>query len=142
MDVAVSEEYIELVRKGLVGPKQERESFLSLLDENVKAYSTEHPLADINDLIVQFGQPEDVAEEFVSMSLDKRRLVKEIGFSRQALMVLVVVAILTTVTIIGFRVWDMWKNENFRDGFFVETVVKDEVSVPLESVPEDGITYY
>lgn len=142
MNRDISKKYIDLVKKSLVGSKQERESFLSLLGENLKAYATEHPLTNMDDLIIQFGRPEDVAEEFVSASLDKQSLVKKSVFNHRVLLMLVLIALLTTVTIIGFRVWDMWKNENFRNGFFVETVIKDEVSVPLESVPEDEVTYY
>lgn len=142
MNETVSEKYIDRVRKGLVGSKEERESFLTVLSENLDAYTTEHPLTGMADIIAQFGPPEDVAEEFASTSIDKQRLVKKFIISHRVLLALVVIVILTTIMIISFQAWDMRKNENFRHGFFVETVSKDEVSVPMESVPDDEITYY
>lgn len=142
MKGAVFEKYIEQVRNGLVGTKDERESFLAVLSENLEAYTTEYPLTGMDDLIARFGSPKDVAEEFASTSIDKQRLVKKSILNHRVLLAVVIITILTAIAIIGFQAWDMWKNENFRNGFFVETVGKDEVSVPMESVPDNEITYY
>lgn len=142
MKGAVFEKYIEQVRNGLVGTKDERESFLAVLSENLEAYTAEYPLTGMDDLIARFGSPKDVAEEFASTSIDKQRLVKKSILNHRVLLAVVIITILTAIAIIGFQAWDMWKNENFRNGFFVETVGKDEVSVPMESVPDNEITYY
>lgn len=142
MKEAVSEKYIGQVRKALVGPKVEKESFLTVLNENLEAYTTEYPLSGMDDLISQFGSPADVAEEFVSTSIDKQQLVKKSIFNHRALLAIVIIIALTAITVIGFQAWDMWKNENFRNGFWVETVQQDEVSVPLESVSDEDFTYY
>lgn len=59
------ERYLKKVSRHLVGPAKERRRLLELLRGNIAEYVSQHPAAEIDDVIVHFGEPRTLAYSMI-----------------------------------------------------------------------------
>lgn len=120
------DEYLSLVRKRLAGPRRDRAALLSILQENLDAYLFEHPSASVDELIARFGSPEEYGkvfeEEFFLAALDENRGAGRAFIWKKVLLAAVAIIAAAAVAVAGMRAWDLWRSENFRNGYFMETI--------------------
>ena len=123
MDKVWLKKYIHQVSKNLVGGRKERAEFIGGFSNDVTGYIELHPDCTSEDILLQFGKPEDISEEFNSM-LDENALRKQIR--RKKWFRVFLVAILTVlVVLVFFYVQDM---HNFFHGYSVETITDGHFS--------------
>lgn len=118
--------YYEEVRKKLVGPSQEKRTFLNGLKENVTNYIEENPGATQEDIRRQFGEPEMVAEEFLAAMPEKGTIQKNIRLKKIAIGAFIAAALIALI-LYAVHVADFW---SFTHGYSVEGPAIAGVTTP------------
>jgi hypothetical protein len=96
--------YIQAVKKQLPIPNGMSKKLLDELGGSVDEYVQDNPNATMDELAARFGDPETIADEYIS-ALDKDRLKAEIKKSRLikraiiTIAIVLIIAILTTFTV-------------------------------------------
>ena len=96
--------YLTAVKKQLQCPKPLKKAALHALESDLAEYVEEHPKALLEDIIRQFGEPEEFAKEVLS-ALDEAeihpKLQKSKWIVRTILITLIVIGIIFIAMIIG-----------------------------------------
>lgn len=133
--------YLREVRRRLHCPRTTKRAFMSQLEGSVSQYLEDHPAAKFSDLATAFGEPEEIANRFIEES-NPKAIRHSLRIRKRILWLVIAVAAIVSVAVIGIRAYAVWQNENYMKGFYVETINQDEISAPLEDVPEEDIRYY
>lgn len=100
------EHYFRQIRLLIPVSSKGVKKFLRDFRSSVEEYWEEHPECSAEDLIEQFGSPEDVAYEYVS-SVDAEEICRRISISkfvRRAVGIIAAVAVVAA----GYRVWMLY----------------------------------
>lgn len=133
--------YLREVRRRLHCPRTTKRAFMSQLEGSVSQYLEDHPAAKFSDLATAFGEPEEIANRFIEES-NPKAIRHSLCIRKRVLWLVIAVAVVVCVLIGGISIYKMWRIRNVSDGFSVETIVEDNVSVPLDSIDEDNIWNY
>lgn len=117
MGKAWLKKYFQQVKRKLVGSRKERAEFIGGFTTDVTGYIELHPNCTSEDILLQFGKPEDISKEFNSM-LDEDVLQKQIHRKRWFRVFLAAVLIVLVI-LVGFYIQDM---HYFYHGHYEDTV--------------------
>ena len=134
-DVSVIE-YLRLIKLNLIGDKHKKEEFTASLKDNLSNYLAEHPQVTLDELFTEFGTPEEVSEEFAAAF--RSSSLADAKTKSWAIKVFVAVGIFVAAVIVFCTIYNLCQHENFRNGYYVETVSESEMA----SSPESSVEYY
>lgn len=103
----IKKKYIKAVKDHLcsIAPSKD---FMEMLSNNIDEFMSANPNCTYDDIIDQFGEPEDVAEDYLSESKESLpgKLIKKNRHKKWIIVVLVIALIAG-----GFYLWDMHMND-------------------------------
>ena len=99
MDKVWLKKYFRQVNGKLVGTRNEKTDFMNGFTNDVTSYIELHPDCTSDDILLQFGKPEDISKEFISV-LDEETLRKQIR--RKMWFRILFAAALTALVIFAF----------------------------------------
>lgn len=133
--------YFREIKRQLHCPRSRKRAFLNQFLESLAQYREEHPRATFPDIVAEFGNPQEIASSFIEQA-DSVKIGKSLNLGRRIFWVVIAAAVIAVATIAGFSAYRVWQNENFANGFYLETISQGDVPVPLESIDESNIRSY
>lgn len=132
-------QYLRSVKREVNCSPARKAKVLEQLETDILLYAEEHELSDISEIVRRFGSPEEIAKSFME-ELDMKEATHSLKSNRKIIAIILTIVFVTAVTVIVLTVYNFWRNERFRGGYYVETYTKKS---PLHS-PEDassGVLY-
>lgn len=105
------------------------------MEDDIFLYCEEHESSHITELTKHFGNPEDLAKEFLS-ELD-RETVTKIHSSRTKMIFTVALVLIAFLLIVAIR--DIYIQNLFLDSYYVEYITRKGESQLNESQPIYGV---
>lgn len=107
-------------------PKKDFAHATASFQDRLSDYMAEHPQAAYEELCAYFGEPEEVAAEFLS-SFDQRELAEKLAQARSMrrvktigiLLIIVLLAVIAVVSVIH-----LIELKNFSNGYYIETIIE------------------
>ena len=118
--------YYSSIRSWLPCPRKLKRIILSDIRENVNAFLEENPSANLDQIKKHFGQPQQIAANYVS-DLDMPKLLRDLRLRRR-----IFTAVITAVTAALIAALLMWgwgirqsiiETHNESNGYFVTDIV-------------------
>ncbi len=126
--------YYRAIRRNLVaGSRQEKKEFLAGFARDVESFVEENPASSIQDIKSRFGEPEEIAEGFLS-SLDNG-VVKSAERRRALFRGAILLAAIVVIALLVLYVVDTWM---FNHGYIVEQPAQEG----LRPTPESYVGKY
>ena len=123
--------YFRDIEKLLVCSKDEKKKLISDLHISIENYITNNSNVSINDIITNFGTPEQISEYSLA-SEEHHHTVKSIKSTGRIIRI-VMLAVISVIVIIGiYLVVDLKMKENFQNGRFIEVFQEEPM---LEDLP-------
>lgn len=117
--------YYRKIQKNMVGARKEKEEYLRGLKKEIDDYIEIHPDCTLDDVYSNFGEPDHIADSFLSVS--EEGAVKSAVKHRKRLAVFIVAAVLALVAVVStYYIIAYIKTEEYRNGVFVETITVDD----------------
>ena len=125
--------YYHHVYQALCGTVRAKREFFKSWKEEVEGFLQENPGCSLETLMNQYGTPGDVAESFRESFPDEAEKIAKL--KKRVFLLLVGVGIFIILFVGLFFIREAAKNDNYRNGEFVETVGQGELP-PLDSSME------
>ena len=102
MNHEVVDNYIKMIKKE-ISSIYSADEFLSSMREYLDDYCDEHPGCTTEDLEVEFGTPEEIANEFLeSKNVSNSGRIKKLRNSRRLIAIIAVVLVVVLIAVIAF----------------------------------------
>lgn len=116
----IVEEYMNNVKKGLYNLVSSEE-YLNDLQQNLEEYVQQFSNCTYQQLVEQFGEPEEVAAEYIGAK--KPNGPREMAKSRKKVIILVAIIIALVLVLVVF----VYTTSRDRQAFFTDTVTEEEI---------------
>ncbi len=113
-------EYIKSVKKQIVCPTAESRQMLRELQANVSDFVQENPDADMVQIVEQFGEPEEIAKNYLA-DADPKRISKAINIRK----VVIAAVVATLLVFIGFVIAVFLDLHGDSHGTFTVTIAEE-----------------
>ena len=130
--------YIREVRKKINCSRSRRKELLAEITEGIRDFCSNEESVDISKIKERFGTPEEIAES-VLRHHEADEVNKSLKVGKRVVITVVIIALVVGAVIIGIQMLNYWKNENFREGYFTETIVQPNETVLVTPQPGDRV---
>lgn len=124
---AAVKRYMQAVKQELHCSKAQKALFLRQMEDSIFTYISENSTASMEDLTKEFGTPADIAKSFLEEA-DPAVIGKSLRHGRKIFWAVLAVVLIVAAIVIGIHAFDLWRSENYRDGYFEEMVTPDAPS--------------
>lgn len=124
---AAVKRYMQAVKQELHCSKAQKALFLRQMEDSIFTYISENSTASMADLTKEFGTPADIAKSFLEEA-DPAVIGKSLRHGRKIFWAVLAVVLIVAAIVIGIHAFDLWRSENYRDGYFEEMVTPDAPS--------------
>lgn len=142
MNSSVQDQFYREVSCLLVGSRQKRKGFLQDLRNDLNAYCAENPNADRSAISDHFGEPQELAAEFLS----GQREAVICGELQRRKRFHALIALICLLLVLGVGIYctvDYIEKQNYAHGQFVETITADNpVNSQYEPLDHSTATRY
>lgn len=113
--------YLRSVKKLLHCPRTQRNEFLRQLETNIYFFISESEVEDMEEVIKEFGSPEEIAQNFLD-ECNSKAVSRSIRFKQMTSRLITAIVMVTAIVLVSICLIELIDNMNFRDGAFVETI--------------------
>ncbi|MCH5353935.1 MAG: hypothetical protein J1E06_10800 [Acutalibacter sp.] len=131
-------EYIREVKKGINCSRSRKKELLTEITESIHDFCSNEESVDISKIKERFGTPEEIAESVLRLH-EANEVNKSLKVGKRIVIAVVIIALIVGSIVVGIQVLDYWKNENFREGYYVETVTQPGETPPVILQPGDRV---
>lgn len=115
--------------------------FLCQLEAEVIYYCEDHDQVNLATLSNYFGNPEDVARDFLS-ELGESALIKSNSIKFRLRSITIAIIIVATFLILGLKIFISYKQQQVLDGYYVESITYEGELSPGATSPTYIVDYY
>lgn len=130
--------YIREVRKKINCSHLRKQKLLAEITESIHDFCSDKESVDISKIKERFGTPEEIAESVLRLH-EANEVNKSLKVGKRVVVALVIIGLIVGAIVIGIQLLDYWKNENFREGYFMETVTQSDDTPPVIPQPGDRV---
>ena len=116
--------YLQAVKRELHCSAAQKALFLQQMEDSISQYISDNPAASMADLTKEFGTPAEIAKSFLEEA-DSAVIGKSLRHGRKIFWAVLAVVFIVATIVIGIHAFDLWRSENYRDGYFEEMVTPD-----------------
>lgn len=131
-------EYIHEIKKGISCSRSRKKELLTEITESIRDFCSNEESVDISKIKQRFGTPEEIAESVLRLH-EANEVNKSLKVGKRVVLVVVIIALVVGLVIIGIKVINFWKNENYREGYFTEAIVQPDETVWVTPQPGDRV---
>lgn len=94
------EKYLEETKKNLVCPAAQKKSMINDLRNSIYDCVDDAKISDINEIYTHFGQPKDIAEQFIS-EIEPQKIKKAFKIHKLLIVGIVTALLLLTISLVA-----------------------------------------
>jgi len=113
--------YLRSVKKLLHCPRTQRNEFLRQLETNIYFFISESEVEDMEEVIKEFGSPEEIAQNFLD-ECNSKAVSRSIRFKQMTSRFITAIVLIAAIALVSIYLIDLIDHINYRDGYFVDTV--------------------
>lgn len=125
--------YLRSVKKLLHCPRTQRNEFLRQLETNIYFFISESEVEDMEEVIKEFGSPEEIAQNFLE-ECNIKTVSKSMNVKRKTSIAIVAIALIVAIAVIVIQLIDFERNQKYRDGYF-----EDNIGYGTTPIPENTL---
>ena len=125
-------QYLREVKKRIPCSGSQKTEFLCQLEAEVIYYCEDHNDVNFSSLTKYFGDPEDVARDFLS-ELGESTLTKSNDIKQHLIRIALLIVIVVIIFVAGIRIYTDYKQQQALDGFYIEEITYEGDVAPYTS---------
>lgn len=137
----VASQYLQEVKKRIPCSGSQKTEFLCQLEAEVIYYCEDHDHVDLATLSKYFGNPEDVARDFLS-ELGINEVTKSNQFRKRLLHFVAIIIVLAIILFAAVEIHAYYTQQQFEDSYFIESIIYENESVLDVTTTCTVIEYY
>ena len=130
--------YIREIKKGINCPRSRKKELIAEITESIHDFCSNEESVDISKIKERFGTPEEIAESVLRLH-EANEVNKSLKVGKRVVIIVAIIAIVVGLIVIGIKVINFWKNENYREGYYVETVMQSSEAPRVTPQPGDRV---
>lgn len=130
--------YIREVRKKINCSRSRKKELLAEITESICDFCSQEESVDISKIKERFGTPEEIAESVLKQN-EPAKVNRSLKVGKRIVIAVIVIALVVGAVVLGIQLLDYWKNENFREGHYVETVAQPSEAPRVTPQPGDRV---
>ena len=130
--------YIREIKKRINCPRSRKKELIAEITESIQDFCSNEESVDISKIKERFGTPEEIAESVLRLH-EANEVNKSLKVGKRVVVAVVIIALIVGSIVVGIQVLDYWKNVNFREGYFMETVTQSDDTPPMTPQPGDRV---
>ena len=131
-------EYIREIKKEINCSRSRKKELLTEITEGIRDFCSNEESVDISKIKQRFGTPEEIAES-VLRNHEADEVNKSLKVGKRTVLVVAMIALVVGLIALGIQLLDYWKNEDFREGYFMETITQPGETPPVITQPGDRV---
>lgn len=130
--------YIREIKKGITCPRSRKKELIAEITESIHDFCSNEESVDIAKIKERFGTPEEIAESVLRLH-GANEVNKSLKVGKRVVIAVLVIALVVGAIIIGVQMINFWKNEGYREGYYVETIIQSSDVSPMTPQPGDRV---
>ncbi len=132
------DKYIHEIRKEITCPLPRKKELVDEIRGSILDFCSQEESVDISKTKQRFGTPKEIAESVLRHN-EADEMNKSLKIGKRVVIVVVIVALIVGAIVLGIQLLNYWKNENFREGYYVETVAQTSEAPRVTPQPGDRV---
>ena len=130
--------YIREIKKRINCPHLRKQKLLAEITESIRDFCSQEESVDISKIMERFGTPEEIAESVLKQN-EPAKVNRSLKVGKRIVIAVIVIALVVGVIVLGIQMLNYWKNENYREGYYVETVAQPGETPSMTPQPGDRV---
>lgn len=131
--------YVREIGKRINCSRSRKKKLVDEIKESIQDFCSQEEPVDISKIKERFGTPEEIAESVLRHN-EADEVNKSLKIGKRVIIVVIIAALIVGSIVLGIHLLDYWKNESYREGYYVETVTQPG-DAPLVSAQSEDRVY-
>lgn len=129
-----AKQYLQEIERKIPCSRPQKKKFLKQFENDVLLYCEEHDNVSVSMLEMQFGTPEELANDFLP-EINTQAVRGYVRTERRTLVFLVAILILVVVIISGVEIYSRYKQSKLMGGEYIEEITYVGDITPYVTIP-------